>query len=87
MWVANRMKSDKQQIVTWHVNALKSSHVYPKVNDEFVEWCEETYGSDNFGHIKVTRRKIHDYMGMIIYFTQEGALKIDMKYYTKGMLE
>ena len=24
---------------------------------------------------------------MIIDFTQEGALKIDMKYYTKGVLE
>ena len=37
--------------------------------------------------MKVTRVKIHDYLGMIIDFTQEGALKIDMKYYTKGVVE
>ena len=70
MWVANQMKSDKQQIVTWHVNALQSSQVYPKVNDEFREWCEETYVSDHLGHVKVVRVKIHDYLGMIINFTQ-----------------
>ena len=42
-----------QQTVTWHVDYLKSIHVYPKVNDEFSEWCEETYGSENWGHVKV----------------------------------
>ena len=30
--------------------------------------------------MKVVRGKIHDYLGMIMDFTQEGALKIDMKY-------
>ena len=59
----------------------------PKVNDECAELCEETYGSDDLGHDKVVREEIHKYLGMIMDFIQEGALKIDLKYYTKGMLE
>ena len=50
--VTNQMKYGKQQTVTWHVDDLKSSHLYPKLNDEFSEWCEETYGSDNLGQVK-----------------------------------
>ena len=74
------MKYGKQQTFTWHVNDLKSSHMNPKVSDEFVEWYKGTYGSDNLGHEKVTRGKMHDYLSMIMEFTQEGALKIVMKY-------
>ena len=81
------MKYGKQQTFTWHVDDLKSIHVYPKVNDEFEEWCEETYGSDDSGHVKVVRGKIHNYLSIIVDFTQEEALHIDMKYYTEGMLQ
>ena len=84
--VANRTIHGKQQTVTWHVDDLKSSHVNPKVNDEFAEWCEKTYGSDDLGHVKIVRGKTHDYLAMIMDYTQEGALKIDMKYYIEGML-
>ena len=81
------MKSGNKQTVTRHVDNLKYSHVYPKVNDELAEWCEETYGSDNLGDVKFVRGKIHYYLGMIMDFTQEGALKINMKHYIEGMLE
>jgi hypothetical protein len=85
--VANRTVNGKQQTLTWHVDDLKSSHVNPKVNDDFAEWCKITYGSDDLGHVLAVRGKIHDYLAMILDFTQDGALKIDMKYYIQGMLE
>jgi hypothetical protein len=85
--VANQKVNGKQQAVTWHVDDLKSSHVDSKVNDNFAEWCETTYGSDDLGHVKLVRGKIHDYLAMILDFTDDGALKIDMIYYLKGMLE
>jgi hypothetical protein len=85
--VANRTVNGKQQTVTWHVDDLKSSHIDPKVNDKFAEWCEATYGSDDLGHVKVVRGKIHDYLAMIMDYTQEGALKVDMRYYIEGMCE
>ena len=81
--VANQIKSVNQQTVTNIVDYLKYRNVVPKINDKFVECCEETYVSDRLGHFKVARGKIHDYLGMIVDFTQEGTLKIDMKYYIK----
>jgi hypothetical protein len=85
--VANRVVNEKQHTITWHVDDLKSSHVDPKVNDKFAIWCESTYGSDDLGNVKVVRGKVHDYLAMIMDYTQDGALKIDMKYYIKAMLE
>jgi hypothetical protein len=39
------------------------------------------------GHVKVVRGKVHDYLAMIIDFTQDGALKVDMRYYIEAMIE
>ena len=54
----NQTKYGKQQILTWHINDLKSIHMNTKVNDEFSEWRKETYGCDNLGHVKVVREQI-----------------------------
>jgi hypothetical protein len=85
--VANRIVNGKQQTITWHVDDVKSSHVDPKVNDQFYEWCEKMYGSDETGHVKVVRGKVHDYLAMVLDYSQDGKLKIDMRYYIKDMLE
>jgi hypothetical protein len=45
------------------------------------------YGSDDLEHVKVVRGKTHDYLGMILDFTDDRAMKVDMIYYIKGMLE
>ena len=37
--------------------------------------------------MKVGKVKIHDYLGMIMDFTLDGVLKIDINYYTKRTLE
>ena len=39
--VANKIVDDKQHTIVWHVEDVKSSHVYPKVNDEFIQWTKE----------------------------------------------
>ena len=41
---------------------------------------QKKYGSDELGHVKVVRVKIHDYFGIIMDLIQEGDLKINMKY-------
>jgi hypothetical protein len=85
--VANRMVDGKQHTLTWHVDDVKSSHVDPKVNDEFHSWLTEKYASDDIGKVKVSRGKRHDYLGMILDFSQAGKLKLDMVYYVKAMIE
>ena len=37
--VANRNIYGHQQTVTWHVDDVKVSHINPKANEEFCNWC------------------------------------------------
>ena len=76
--VTNRMVDGKQHTITWHVDDVKSSHVDPRVNDEFAAWCEETYGDDQIGHVKVVHGKVHDYLAMTLDYTKPEVHKIDM---------
>ncbi|KAG7374511.1 reverse transcriptase RNA-dependent DNA polymerase [Nitzschia inconspicua] len=85
--VANRIVNGKQHTVVWHVDDLKSSHVDPKVNDEFLKWLENKYASDNVGKINAVRGKRHDYLAMWLDYTEEGVLQVDMRPYVKSMIE
>ena len=42
--VANKMANGEQLTGCWHVDDLKSSHINPKVNDEFLQWIKDTFG-------------------------------------------
>jgi hypothetical protein len=44
--VVNCVVNGKQQTVTWHIDDLRSCHIDPQVNDQFLEWLKEKYGSD-----------------------------------------
>ena len=73
--VANWMVGTKQHTVTWHVDDLKSSHVDPKVNDEFYKWLEATYGSNELGHVTTTRGLYHSYLAMKLDFPLQECSK------------
>ena len=66
---------------------LKSSHVDPKVNDEFMAWTADMYGDDEIGKYKAVRCKRHDYLAMTLDYTVEGEVKIDMTDYIKAAVE
>ena len=83
--VANKMIKDHQHTITWHVDDVKSSHVDPEVNNEFYKWCESKYGEDNIGHVELVKGKKHDYLAMILDYSEKGKLKVDMKYYIENM--
>jgi hypothetical protein len=63
------------------VDDLKSSHINPKVNDNFLDWLKTTYANDKIGEIKAVCGKKHDYLAMTLDFTTSGVLKIDMTSY------
>ena len=42
--VANKRVNSENLTICWHVDDLKSSHIYPKVNDEFLQWIKDTFG-------------------------------------------
>ena len=42
--VVNKMVNGEQLTVCCHGDDLKSSHIDPKVNDEFLQWIEDMFG-------------------------------------------
>jgi len=82
--VANKMVNEKQQTIRFHVDDLLSSHMDPKVNDEFAEWLNMRYGS--IKKCTIVRGKIHRYLGMTLDFSRKGKLKIRMDDYVENML-
>jgi Reverse transcriptase (RNA-dependent DNA polymerase) len=85
--VANRIINGKQHTITWHVDDLKSSHQDPKVNDEFHKWLDTKYGDNKIGKVKAVRGNKHEYLGMILDYSNKGELQLDMKSYIKKMLD
>ena len=69
----------------WYVDDIKSSHIDPKVNYKFQEWCQKVYGK--FGEVKVVREKLHDYLAMILGYTAFGELSVDVKYFIDKIKE
>ena len=83
--VANKIINGKQHTISWHVDDLKSSHVDPKVNDDFQQWLQKEYGQVK--EITATRGKRHVYLGMTLDYSTPGEVKVDMIDYVKEMLE
>lgn len=83
--VANKMVHDTQMTVSWHVDDLKVSHKEKKMVDEFIEWVIDTYGS--IGQVKVTRGKVHEYLGMKLNYEVEGQVSCDMTAYVEMMIK
>ena len=85
--VANRTIQGTQHTVVWHVDDIKSSHINPRVNDEFLEWLIRQYGEDEIGKVKATRGSKHNYLGINLEFLENGELIVDMKKYIEEMLQ
>jgi hypothetical protein len=87
--VANRMVKGKQQTILWHVDDCKLSCVRTKANDQLIEVLRQEYETifeDGSGKMKVSRGKVHEYLGMTIDFRTRGQVKISMFKYIKEIL-
>ena len=83
--VANRMVKQKQHTIRFHVDDLMSSHVDSKVNDDFETWLQAKYGEHNA--VVAHRGKVHDFLGMIFEFYDDGTVTLDMSAYVENMLD
>ena len=81
--IANKIVNGKQQTIRFHVDDLLSSHVDPKVNDEFALWLNARYGK--IKPCTIVRGKKHRYLGMLLDFSYKGKVKIRMDEYTQKM--
>jgi hypothetical protein len=73
------MIDGKQCTIVWHVDDLKISHVNEKVNTLIIKFGNEA-------PITVTRRKIHDYLGTTLDYSEPGKVKIKILDYVERML-
>ena len=88
--VANRVVDGKQQTVLWHVDDCKISHVDTGVNDKFIDVLREEYESifeDGSGKMKVSRGKVHKYLGMTLDYRVKGQCRITMIDYIEETLK
>ena len=61
-----------------------SSHKDKRVNNEFHKWLNSMYGE--FGKVKATRGKLHNYLGVLFNFRTKGKVCIDMRKYMRKMV-
>jgi hypothetical protein len=87
--VANKMINGKQMTICFHVDDCKLSHVCSKVVDRMIEWLKEGYEviwEDGTGKMKVSRGKVHKYLGMTLDYSVDGEVKITMFDYVEEIL-
>jgi hypothetical protein len=81
----NKMIEGKQCTILWHVDDIKLSHIDDEVNEEIIEKLNGVYGKE--APLVVTRRKVHDYLGMTLDYSVDGQCKVIMKDYVEATLE
>jgi hypothetical protein len=87
--VANKMIDGKQMTVCFHVDDCKISHVDSKAVDKMIDWLKENYEviwEDGTGHMKVSRGKVHKYLGMTLDYSVDGQVSITMIPYIEEIL-
>jgi hypothetical protein len=82
--VANKIVNGSQMTVCWHVDDFKVSHKDPSQVSGFMTWIEKMYGA--IGKVKITRGKIHEYLGMTLDYSRPGKVIVDMSDYVKSMI-
>ena len=83
--VANKIVNGKQCTVTWHVDDLKISHVDEAVVKNVLQQLNEKYGKVSpLTHII---GKKHQYLGMLIDYSESGYVRIDMREYITKILD
>jgi hypothetical protein len=82
--VANKLIEGKDHTIRFHVDDVMASHLIDRINTEFLAWLNQCYGE--FGEVKATRGKVHDYLGMRFDFSEKGKVKIDMTDYVSSMV-
>ncbi len=88
--VWNKQIKGKQCTICFHVDDCKISHSSKEVVSEIIEWLRNDYESvfeDGSGKMKVSRGKIHKYLGMTLDFSISRQVRISMVDYVKEIIE
>lgn len=83
--VVNKTIAGKQCTILWHVDDLKISHVEANVMTKIIEDINNEFRKE--APITVHCGRVHEYIGMTLDYSQDGAVKIKMVDYVEKMLE
>jgi hypothetical protein len=64
--IVNKIIKGKQMTLCWHVDDMKISHIEPNEVTGMIEYLKLKYASDGIGKMKISRGKVHEYLGMIL---------------------
>jgi hypothetical protein len=87
--VANKIIEGEQMTICFHVDDCKLSHRKKTVMDRMIGYLRQEYKSifeDGSGAMKVSRGKIHKYIGMTLDYSVPGQVKITMLEYVNEIL-
>ena len=82
---AQRSKDKHQHTIRFHVDDVLSSHVDPKENDGFAEWCQEKYGE--MKSVEIKRGKLHTFLGMDLDFGISGECHVMQEHHIRDMVD
>jgi hypothetical protein len=82
--MANKIIYGRQCTIIWHVDDLKISHEEMNVVGQVISKLKAEFGNE--APLSITRGKIHDYLGMRIYYYRPGKVDITMIPYIENML-
>ncbi len=68
----NKMVNENQFTIVLHIDDLLLSHKNPNIVTLYIRKLQQEYGSRE--DLTVTRGKIHEYLGMIIDFSDVGKV-------------
>ena len=83
--VANRIIRGSQQTIRFHVDDILSSHIDPQVNTQFEAEMNNLYG--RLKKVKAQRGKKHEFLGMILKYSNDGKLHVHMEKHVKDMID
>ena len=83
--VANKNINGKQCPILWHVDDLKILHMDPDVASDLITDLQGKFGKE--APLTVKCRKVHNYLGMTINFSDPGKVKFTMIDYIEKLLE
>ena len=69
--------------MTWHVDDVELSRINNVEVERCIQWFEDKHGK--IGEVKVNRGRIHKYLGVVLNFTQEGAVIVDVSQHISSM--
>lgn len=83
--IVNKEINGHQCTILWHVNGLKCSHIQQSILDDIYEKLNDKYSKKT--PLVIHHGKIHDYLGMMIDYSEGGKVKFMMGDYVEGILD